>query len=772
MFWADKTAQEIIISGKYIPYWVDDMKTPSGRVHVGSLLGVVFHDLVYKALKDAGVAATYTYVFENHDPMDDIPGYLEREKFEKYLGMPLFKVPSPVDGYKDFAEYYALEFKQAFNEIGANPEIIWTKDLYTSGKMNKAIKAALDHAGEVRSIYHEMYGKELPTDWYPFQVYCEHCGKVSTTRVYDWDGENVYYRCVVDAVKWTKGCGHESKTSPFSDESGIKGKLPWKVEWPAKWQAIGVTVEGAGKDHMSRGGSHDMAKLFCERVFHYPVPYPVSYEFMLIGGKKMSSSKGRGFAASDMTSILPPELVRFLIVKMDPHKQTNFDPGEGDTIPRLFDEYQEYARHFIDKRGDDQARIFELSQIGSVKIPPLDVRFSTLAQWVQMPNMQENIKKEGLEDWAKYAKIWVEQFAPDSEKFVVQEELPKSAGNLTTEQRKYLAGIADALNNDVSAEDLQVRIYEKSKEEGIPSKDAFGAIYTALLGKPHGPKAAWLISSLDRDFVKKRFLEVSSMDTGYVSENVNVERSHKQNNSSTSGLLDMQEITPDVFSIDQTVKEKYPSLSIGVAIIKGVIIEKSNPELEKEKEALLKSLEGLTTEKLGEYEEIKAYRKLYKEMGVDWHSRRPSPEALLRRVALDKGLYTVNTCVDAYNLVVMKSRVSVGAFDLDAVEFPTTLRFPRSGEEILLLGDTEPTVYKEKEVSYFDQRGGYNIDFNFRDAQRTAVKEETKNLYINVDGVFEIPAEAVRKTLQDACDIILRYCGGTVDLMGVITAGK
>src|ERR1700691_2951357 len=111
MFWADKVAKDIIGSKKYIPYWVDDMKTPSGKIHVGSLFGVVFHDLAYRALLDKGVEAKYTYVFENHDPMDDIPSYLPREKFEKYLGMPLFMIPSPVEGFMDFPTYYATDFQ-------------------------------------------------------------------------------------------------------------------------------------------------------------------------------------------------------------------------------------------------------------------------------------------------------------------------------------------------------------------------------------------------------------------------------------------------------------------------------------------------------------------------------------------------------------------------------------------------------------------------------------------------------------------------------------
>lgn len=503
MFWADKVASEL--KERNLPLeWVDDMKTPSGRVHVGALLGVVIHDLVYRALKDAGIPAKYTYVFENHDPMDDIPSYLSREQYEKYLGMPLYAIPSPVEGYKDFAEYYAFEFKEAFNAIGSHPEILWTKDLYTSGKMNAGIKTVLENSAEIRKIYQEMYKKEIADDWYPFQAYCQSCGKVSTTRVHNWDGEFVYYRCLEDAVNWTKGCGYTGKTSPYSNEEGMKGKMPWKIEWAAKWQAIGVTVEGAGKDHMSKGGSHDLASMVAKRVLDYPIPYPVGYEFMLIGGKKMSSSKGRGFAASDIVKILPPELVRFLIVKMNISQQTNFDPGEGDTIPRLFDEYQEYATHYFAGKKDDESRIFELSQIEKIK-KPFEIRFATLAQWVQMPDMHEKITELGLEEWATYARIWIDQFASESDRFSIQKELPEDARKLSPEQKKFLLAVADLHQTAKDPDEFQKAIYEKSKDLSISSKDAFSAIYVALLGKNHGPKAGWLILSLDKAFIRERF---------------------------------------------------------------------------------------------------------------------------------------------------------------------------------------------------------------------------------------------------------------------------
>src|SRR5689334_11359127 len=152
MFWADTIANDIK-KRKLSLEWVDDMKTPSGRIHVGSLRGVIIHDLIYKCLLDLGVNAKYTYVFDNHDPMDALPVYLSKEKYEKYLGMPLFKVPSPEPGYDSYATFFAEEFKDVFNAIGSTPEIIWASELYASGKMNDVIKLALDNADDIRKIY-------------------------------------------------------------------------------------------------------------------------------------------------------------------------------------------------------------------------------------------------------------------------------------------------------------------------------------------------------------------------------------------------------------------------------------------------------------------------------------------------------------------------------------------------------------------------------------------------------------------------------------------
>ena len=776
MFWADEVLQKRkdLPAGGQEREVLEDAWTPSGIVHMGGLKGPVIHDVLYKVLKEQKKDAKYIYGFDDFDPIDGLPPSLEATHKE-YMGVPTFMAPSP-DGNGTFADFYGDKMRAMFKALGLEAEIYLASVNYKKGVYNEGIRIMLDNVTKVRKVYEDMYKHQVKNDWYPLQVICPTCGKLGTTKVTDWDGKEVTFTCLPNLVKWAEGCGTTGKISPFDGNA----KMPWKPEWSVKWYTFNVSIEWSGKDHMSAGGSFEIAANIVKDVFKQKPPMAVGYEFFLWNGKKMSSSKGLGLTAEELLEILPPQLARFLMIKTEPNKAVEFNPVGTDIIPKLYDDYQKAAEAYFPSKGgsrekggdsgnhEDLARAFELSQIarppasslagevglGEIQKPPT-VRFSVLAQWVQMPNMKKHIEKEGLTEWAKYAKVWVEKYAPENAKFLVQKELPDAAKELSEKQKELLTKIALEMDGAKDAESFQTQIYEFGKELGLNGKETFAAIYKTLIGKDHGPKAAWLILSLEKEFVKKRFEEAVSLQ-------------HEKESKKEVSIKTLSK--PELFSVSTDVKQNYPSISIGIAVIKGVSITKTHPDLEKEKLQLLDSLQGLTTEQLGQYSEVVSYRKLYKAMGIDWHSRRPSPEALLRRVALQKGLYTINTCVDAYNLAVMRNRISVGAFDLDTIAFPTELRFAKTGEEILLLGDSEPTQYKPTELAYFDQKSGYNIDFNFRDSQRTALQESTKNLYINVDGIYDITAEQVEKTLRESCDLIMKYCGGTLETFGIETA--
>lgn len=496
MFWADK-----LLENRKDKEWINDAWTPSGIVHMGSVKGPVIHDTLYKVLKAKGQKGKFTFGFDDLDPIDGLPESLQ-EKLGEYMGIPICYAPSP-DGNGTFGQYFAKMFEEVFEKLGIEAEIYLASEYYKKGTYDEAIRFVLDNADKVRKVYADMYHKEIPDTWFPFQVICPNCGKLGTTKVISWDGNEVEYECSPDLVKWATGCGNKGKISPF----GGNGKMPFKVEWAAKWWTFGVTIEGAGKDHASAGGTYDVARKIIKDVFGKEPPLRLPYEFFLYDGKKMSSSKGLGLTAQGLLEVIPPQIFRFLMLKTEPNTTVEFNPFGTQIIPKLFEDYQKAAEEHRNKTESDLARAFELSQIGEIKYPP-KFRFLTLAQWVQMPNMEEEIEKEGLSEWAEYAKVWIEKYAPENDKFLIQKDLPDLSG-LTSEQKDYLGSLIPLFENELTGEELQTAVYEKSKEKGIGSTDAFKAIYGAFLGKDHGPKAAWLLQSLDKDFVKERLQQAS-----------------------------------------------------------------------------------------------------------------------------------------------------------------------------------------------------------------------------------------------------------------------
>lgn len=526
MIWVDREIEKIKKRG-YKLEWVDDMKTPSGRIHVGALRGVIIHDLLHKVLSENEVNSKFTYVFDDHDPMDAIPSYLNYDKWEKYAGMPLYKIPSPEAGFESYAEYYAKEFEQVFNKINCRPEIIWGSELYLSGKMNETIKIILDNTVKIRKIYLKTSKIKKADDWYPFNVICEKCGKIGTTQVYDWDGKLVSYKCQPKMVAWAVGCGNEGKVSPYDG----KGKMPWKVEWACKWKVIGVTVEAAGKDHMSAGGSYDIASAISREILKYKAPYAFSYEWFIIGGKKMSSSKGVGTSAKEVAEILPPDIFRFLLVRTPMRVALDFNPY-GDTILNLFDDYDRCMNAYFDKienkiaddkKGEvlkDFARIIELSSVRMLPDNRLFLpRFRTIVNLIKTNTDllkffedQKGIplnpeEKEILEEREVYAKVYLDTYAKESERIEFTDKVPEDL-KLTAAQNKFLEALVNNLNHkSKSRDEIQETIFTALKAGDYKPREVFSAFYKALINKDFGPKAADLILDFGVEKTIKRLKE-------------------------------------------------------------------------------------------------------------------------------------------------------------------------------------------------------------------------------------------------------------------------
>lgn len=554
MFWIDEIAAEIdrTFPDKNRTIIIRDEKTASGKVHVGSVRGVVIHGVITEALQKLGRKAHFYYEINDVDPMDGMPVYLDKEAYAEHMGKPLRHVPAPDENGRpipgtptptdNFARTYGNEFVEVIRKLGFTEKtttIVWASDFYDAGHYDEWIVKACQHPEKIADIYKKISGSDKGEEWNPLQMVCEKCGKVGTTTVTEFDGKRATYRCDPSKVKWAVGCGYEGKASPF----GGKGKLPWKVEWAVKWAGFprpdkkpmpgcsSVDIEGSGKDHNAAGGSHDVSEAIAREVLEIKPPFNIPYEFFLFGGAKMSASKGLGATAKEVSDLMPPELLRFLMVRTKPKQPIDFSI-EGDTIPRLYDNHDICADiYFKTLAGEsvetpDLGCAYDFAQLGSEKIEQRYFpRFSRVAFISQIPHLDlleevgkmkggklTKADKEEAVDRGEFVKFWLDKFAGENAKFKIQEKIPKLASTLTPEQKAFLASIAEVLskNPDLNGEALHAKIHELRKSSPLLPRDGFGAIYIALLGKESGPQAGWFLEALDRDFVVKRFREIAN----------------------------------------------------------------------------------------------------------------------------------------------------------------------------------------------------------------------------------------------------------------------
>ena len=516
MLWCDKIAAQVEKAGG--EQLINDSKTPSGRAHVGALRGVLIHDVVFRAIQARGLPVRYTFGVDDYDPLDELPAG-EEEFFRPYLGAPLCQVPPPPgSSFSDISEHYIQDFFSVFRDLNVEAETYRMRDIYRSGRFNEAIDDILRNAATVRRIYQEVSKSERPDNWYPFQTVCEQCGRIGTTEVSDYDGKEVSYTCRPDLVTWATGCGYRGKVSPFDG----KGKLPWKLEWTAKWKTFNITIEGAGKDHTTKGGSRDVAAVCLRKIFNQAPPLNIPYEFFLVGGAKMSSSKGLGVSAREMADFLPPEILRFVMIRTQPKQPVNFSPNEKSII-KIFNDFDRFhtRTHRDPQVSEDDKRVYQLAQT-TLADDFYAADFQLVATIAQLPHLDltgeiekrkgaalTTVERQQLERRAQAARYWLEHYASPEERIVLQDRLPERATDLTASQRAFLHQLAARLP-DIPQDDnaLQAALFDTARLTPLAPARAFQAIYRTLLDRDSGPKAGNLLAFLDRDFLLHRFREL------------------------------------------------------------------------------------------------------------------------------------------------------------------------------------------------------------------------------------------------------------------------
>ena len=498
MHWADFAA--LTLSKRGNNHIIASGITPSGEFHIGHLREILTGDMVTRACKDAGLNAEFVFIVDSADPLRKVYPFLSDE-YQQYIGCPLATIPAPDengnpsgDG-RSYAQHFLEPFLAALEQIDVRPRIIDNYTSYSNGEFAEKSRIACEKADKIREIIERVSGRELPSDWFPFNPY-GHNGSLDGVTVtgYEWP-----------YVHWEQD-GKPGK----SDLNKAEGKLPWRIDWPAKWGWIGVTCEPFGKDHGAAGGSYSTGVEISE-LFGDTPPNPLVYEWISLKGQgAMSSSTGNTIGPLEALELVPPEILRYLIASTKPKKAITFDAGMS--LVELADEYERLASRDIDAEladetlsrrqkvaVEDAEGALRMSIIGSVDRSP--VPFRHLAMLAQVKSDEEILGTIGdsLADRLSRMHSWINgpHFPEELRISVLKEQ------NVGLEP-SIITALSNSMSNcEWNSKSIGEAISSAFKNNEIDGKEGYRTLYLAILGVEKGPRLAPILAEIDRNHVLK-----------------------------------------------------------------------------------------------------------------------------------------------------------------------------------------------------------------------------------------------------------------------------
>jgi DNA/RNA-binding domain of Phe-tRNA-synthetase-like protein len=151
-----------------------------------------------------------------------------------------------------------------------------------------------------------------------------------------------------------------------------------------------------------------------------------------------------------------------------------------------------------------------------------------------------------------------------------------------------------------------------------------------------------------------------------------------------------------------------------------------------------------------------AVRAMYRKVGLDPTKRRPSSEALLRRVVKGNALPRVNVLVDVCNWCSLELQLPYGVYDAAWVSGDVDLRIGSAGEEYPGIG--KDVVHVDGRLTLADALGPFGNPSS--DSARTMVTAATTAALAVIFAPAELPPASLAAALDLTARRILEFAGG------------
>ena len=460
---------------------------PSGLPHIGTFGEVARTTMVRNAFKTMSDLPTRLFAYsDDMDGLRKVPDNVpNQDMLRQHLQKPLTQVPDPFGKFESFGHHNNAMLRGFLDRFGFEYEFQSATDWYKSGRLDATLLAVLRHYDAIMRIMLPSLRAERQATYSPFLPISRTTGHVLQVPVLEHNAEagTIVYE--------------EDGRKVETPVTGGLCKLQWKVDWAARWVALGVDYEMSGKDLIE---SVKLATRIAKELGGRP-PESFTYELFLDDkGEKISKSRGNGLTIEEWLTYASPEsLSLFMYQKPRQAKRLYFD-----VIPRTVDDYLT----FLDKHRSAEPAAQRDNPVWHIHggKPPAQsapLTFGLLMNLAGVSNTEDPAVLWGfigryvpeatpateplLDRLVGYALTYYRDFVKPNKKYRAP----------TDQERAALQELHDELGKVTltDAETVQNLVYETGKKHGFANlRDWFKALYEVLLGQEQGPRMGSFIA--------------------------------------------------------------------------------------------------------------------------------------------------------------------------------------------------------------------------------------------------------------------------------------
>ena len=211
------------------------------------------------------------------------------------------------------------------------------------------------------------------------------------------------------------------------------------------------------------------------------------------------------------------------------------------------------------------------------------------------------------------------------------------------------------------------------------------------------------------------------------------------------------------FRIAHEVLDVFPDFCVGVVVARG--LNNHTDASGVLRQAVDEARASLARRPLAADPSLAAWRRAFRQLGVDPEQYPSAAEALLRRVADGEQLPSINAAVDLGNAISLRYRLPVGAHDVDRLRGDFEVRSSREGDTFTPMGQTESEPVRRGEIVYADDAEVRTRRWVWRLGEKGKVTTASQNVFFPIDGFVGIDDREVRAATAEVAALVAQHLG-------------